>query len=224
MKPIFPNETERRGARARLRDLIREISLEFGSFTLASGSHSHFYLDLRRTTTHPEGAYLVGTLLLDRLQENWPDAAGGPTLGADPITGALAVLSHLHGRPLRTFIIRSTTKDHGLARSVEGNLSPGDRAVLFDDVVTQGGSLIRAARVVREFGAHADLALTILDRLEGGGEALAREGIELRPLFTLADILKPEEIEAPPRNPARHGRGMSVHASEANPSPGSDPA
>ena len=224
MKPIFPNETERRGARARLRDLIRQISLEFGSFTLASGGHSHFYLDLRRTTTHPEGAYLVATLMLDRLQENWPDAAGGPSLGADPITGALAALSHLHGRPLRTFIVRSTAKDHGLSRTIEGNLSPGDRAVLFDDVVTQGGSLIRAARVVHEFGAHADVALTILDRLEGGAEALAREGIELRPLFTLTDILKPEEIEAPPRNPGRRGRSSSTRTADVNPGPGSDPA
>ncbi|MFH1145065.1 MAG: orotate phosphoribosyltransferase [Candidatus Eisenbacteria bacterium] len=198
MKPIFPNETERRGARARLRDLIRQFSLEFGSFTLASGAQSHFYLDLRRTTTHPEGSYLVGTLLLDRLQENWPDAAGGPSLGADPITGALAALSHLHGEPLKTFIVRSTFKEHGLGRAIEGNLNPGDRVVLFDDVVTQGGSLIRAARVVREFGARAGHALTILDRLQGGAERLAREGLDLQALFTLTDILKPDEIAAPP--------------------------
>ncbi len=197
MKPIFPNETERRGARARLREVIRQVSLEFGSFTLASGGHSHFYLDLRRTTTHPEGAYLVGTLLLDRLQEYWPDAAGGPTLGADPITGALAALSHIHGDPLRTFIVRGAGKDHGLGRMVEGNLGADDRVVLLDDVVTQGGSLIRAARVVRELGAHADRAVAILDRLQGGAENLAREGISLEALFTLNDILKPEEIAGP---------------------------
>ncbi|MBM3318881.1 MAG: orotate phosphoribosyltransferase, partial [Candidatus Eisenbacteria bacterium] len=103
MKPFFPNETERRGARARLRELVRENSVRFGRFQLASGGESHYYLDLRRTTTHPEGAYLTSLLLLDRLRDAWPDAAGGPSLGADPIAGALAALSHLHGEPLRTF-------------------------------------------------------------------------------------------------------------------------
>jgi len=221
MKTIFPNETERRGARARLRDLIRQVSLEFGSFTLASGGHSHFYLDLRRTTTHPEGAYLVGTLLLDRLQEYWPDAAGGPSLGADPITGALAALSHVHGDPLRTFIVRGSTKEHGLVgRAVEGNLRAGDRVVLLDDVVTQGGSLIRAARVVRELGAQADRALAILDRLEGGSERLAREGIELQALFALTDILKPEEIAGPPAHDPAASMG-GPPASTARPA-GSD--
>jgi len=197
MKPLFPNETERRGARARLRDLIREHSLEFGQFTLASGGTSHFYLDLRRTTTHPEGAYLVACLLLDRLQSDWPDAAGGPSLGADPMAGALAALSHLHGQPLRTFIVRSRAKDHGLSRAVEGHLQAGDTVVLFDDVVTRGGSLVRAARILHEAGAKVTRALTILDRLNGGTDQLAREGVQLESLFVLTDILTAAEIEAP---------------------------
>ncbi|MCK4413935.1 MAG: orotate phosphoribosyltransferase [Candidatus Eisenbacteria sp.] len=207
MKPFFPNETERRGARARLRELIREHSLEFGSFALASGRESHFYLDLRRTTTHPEGAYLVATLLLDRLQQHWPDAAGGPTLGADPIAGALAALSHLHGTPLRTFIVRSSVKDHGTGRIVEGHLRAGDRVVLFDDVITQGGSLIRAARLVREAGAQADRAVVILDRQSGAAEHMAREGVDLEALFTLGEILTPQEIAAPPNASPAPGTG-----------------
>lgn len=202
MKAIFESETERRGARARLRDLIREHSLSFGNFTLASGGTSHFYLDLRRTTTHPEGAHLTATLLLDRFWDDWPDAAGGPTLGADPIIGALAALSHMHGRPLPGFIVRAAAKDHGTQRPVEGNLIAGSRVVLLDDVMTRGGSLIRAAAVVREQGAKVCRVFTILDRLAGGSEALAREGLEHESLFLLTDVLKPEELEPPSGGPA----------------------
>ena len=208
MKVIFESETERRGARARLRDLIREQSLSFGQFTLASGGTSHFYLDLRRTTTHPEGAHLTATLLLDRIWEDWPDGAGGPTLGADPIIGALAALSYLHGRSLPGFIVRGATKGHGTQRQVEGHLTAGTRVVLLDDVMTRGGSLIRAAEVVREHGAKVSRVFTILDRLAGGGDALAREGLEHESLFLLTDVLKPDELE-PPSDGATPAGGTS---------------
>jgi orotate phosphoribosyltransferase len=197
MKPIFQTDTERRGARARLRDLIREHSLTFGTFTLASGETSHFYLDLRRTTTHPEGAHLVATLLLDRFAEDWPDCAGGPSMGADPIVGALAALSHEHGRPLPGFMVRSSVKDHGTQRRIEGHLAAGNRVVLLDDVMTRGGSLIRAAEAVREQGAKVSKVFTILDRMAGGGEALAREGLAHESLFQLNEVLKPEELHGP---------------------------
>ncbi len=203
MKPIFETETERRGARARLRDLIREHSLSFGTFTLASGGTSHFYLDLRRTTTHPEGAHLVATLLLDRFAEDWPDGIGGPSMGADPIVGALAALSHQYGRPLPGFMVRSAVKDHGTQRRVEGHLTAGNRVVLLDDVMTRGGSLIRAAEAVRECGARVSKVFTILDRLSGGGEALAREGLAHESLFVLSDVLKPEELQGPVRDDDR---------------------
>ncbi|MBD3236402.1 MAG: orotate phosphoribosyltransferase [Candidatus Eisenbacteria bacterium] len=205
MKSFFDSDTERRGARARLRDVIREHSLAFGSFTLASGGRSHYYLDLRKTVTHPEGAHLVSTLLLDRIQTWRPDAAGGPTLGADPIAGALAALSHLHGAPLRTFIVRSHAKGHGTGRQVEGNLQSGDRVVLLDDVITRGGSLIRAARIVAGLGAEIVRVLTILDRQEGGGAAIEREGLQLESLFTLPDILSAQELEGPPQGESESG-------------------
>lgn len=197
MKPIFPNETERKGARARLRELIRKHSLSFGSFRLASGEVSHFYLDLRKTTTHPESAYLVAILLMDRFQEEWPDAAGGPSLGADPLAGALAVLSHSHGRPLPTFIVRRGIKDHGLQRQIEGHLNKGDRVVLLDDVITRGSSLVRAAEIVREMGAHVTKVLTILDRQAGGSAVLGRQGLTHESLFVLSDIVTRDEQKAP---------------------------
>ena len=197
MKPFFLSESERLGARARLRGVIREHSLRFGSFKLASGDTSHFYLDLRRTTTHPEGAHLVATLVLDRLLTDWPDAAGGPTLGADPIAGAMAAMSHVHGKPLATFIVRSNMKDHGTQRPVEGHLQEGYRVVLLDDVITRGGSLIRAAEIARGLGANVSKVITILDRRAGGTEALARSGLDLDTLFLLADIMTAEEITPP---------------------------
>jgi orotate phosphoribosyltransferase len=210
MKPFFPTETERRGARARLRELIREHSLRFGSFVLASGGKSHFYLDLRKTVTHPEGAYLVGTLLLDRLQKDRPDAAGGPSLGADPLAGALAALSHLHGEPLPTFIVRSTAKSHGMAREIEGHLHEGDRVVLLDDVITRGRSLVRAARLVRDHGARVIKVLTLLDRQSGGPEALAREDLSHESLFVLADIMTREELVPPPTASASPAAGPAA--------------
>ncbi len=205
MKPLFDTETERKGARARLRELIREHSLSFGEFTLASGATSHFYLDLRRTTTHPEGAHLVAILIMDLLKDQWPDGAGGPSLGADPMAGALAALSHLYGMPLPTFIVRAAVKGHGTQRQIEGHLTPGTRVVLLDDVVTRGGSLVRAAEVVREAGAEILRVVTILDREAGGTETLARAGLSLDSLFRLDDIVTPREQAEPPAasaNPA----------------------
>jgi len=195
MKPFFVTDTERRGSRARLREIVREQSLAFGNFTLASGATSHFYIDLRRTTTHPEGAYLVATLLLDRLRDDWPDAAGGPTIGADPIAGALATMSHLHGNPLPTFIVRSATKDHGTQKRVEGHLKTGDRVILLDDVITRGGSLVQAIRAVRELGAEVQKVMTILNRNAGGDEVIANEGLTIDSIFELHDIVTVKEQE-----------------------------
>ena len=193
MKPFFASASERAGARARLRDLIREHSLKFGTFELASGGTSSFYLDLRRTTTHPEGAYLVSCLIMDKLVDCWPDAAGGPTLGADPMAGSLAALSHLHGNPLPTFIVRSGAKNHGTQQQVEGHLNRGDQIVLLDDVITRGGSLLRAIDSVHEIGGKVTKVMTILDRQAGGAEALAEKGLKLESLFLLHDIVTAKE-------------------------------
>ena len=141
------------------------------------------------------------SVFMDRFLGNWPDAAGGPSLGADPIAGALAALSHIHGQALPSFIVRGAIKDHGLQRQVEGHLHPGDQVVLLDDVITRGGSLVRAATVVREHGAKVTHVFTILDRLAGGAEILAGEGLTLESLYLLTDIMTPEELEAVPPAP-----------------------
>jgi orotate phosphoribosyltransferase len=175
--------------RRRLLALIRERSFRTGKFTLASGEESNYYVDLRTLTTHPAGAFLSGLLLLDLMMPFQPTAAGGPTLGADPICGAVAVLSHLRGAPLHTFIVRSQAKDHGTGRLVEGSLEPGDRAVIFDDVATRGGNLIKAAKGVRDHGATVVGAVVILDRQKGAEDVLQDQGIPLRSIYRVSELL-----------------------------------
>ncbi|MBU1698641.1 MAG: orotate phosphoribosyltransferase [Candidatus Eisenbacteria bacterium] len=182
-------------ARASLLDVIRRQSLKTGRFILASGAESNYYVDLRRTTTHPAGAYYATFLLLDLMKRWKPDAAGGPTLGADPLAGSMALLSHQLGHPLRTFMVRSKAKDHGTGRAVEGNLESGDRVVVLDDVVTSGGSLIKVLEPIREAGAVIVGATAILDREQGAAQALADAGLPFAPLFRISDLLDPEWIK-----------------------------
>lgn len=171
-------------------DLILERSFKLGRFRLSSGVESTYYVDLRRVTTHPEGSFLAASLLLDIVESLNGQAAGGPTLGADPLAGALAVVSHLRSRPTPTFIVRTGRKEHGTGSRVEGSLEAGQRVVVFDDVVTSGGSLLRAAEAVREAGAEIAGAAALLDREEGAVEALAGRGLELRTVFRISELLE----------------------------------
>jgi len=176
-------------ARERLKHVIRTQSLKFGDFTLRSGAKSHYYLDLRKTSTHPEGAFLSALLFLDKLSALEIDAVGGPTLGADPILGAIAAVSHLKGTPLPTFIIRKKVKDHGTGAAIEGHLQSGWRAVVLDDVVTKAGSIIHGISEARRAGGQVDRAMCIVDRDEGGRQALLEAGVELDPIFHVSEIL-----------------------------------
>ena len=172
----------------RLRELLKEHSLKFGEFTLVSGKKSNFYFDSKLTTLLPEGAYLVAAEILNSLTEKKieADAIGGMTLGADPIVCPVAALSHIEGRPLRAFIVRKEAKTHGTGRRIEGLLEPGSRVVVVDDVVTTGGSTLRAIEAVEEAG-HTVVAVTCLvDREEGGSERLSRW--PYFPLFSKAEI------------------------------------
>src|SRR5262245_47480807 len=132
--------------RERLAELLRTRSLMFGEFTLASGRRSRFYFDSKRTTLTAEGAYLAASEILRTIRERGieADAIGGMTLGADPIVCPVAALSHVAGRPLRAFIVRKEAKSHGTAREIEGELEPGSRVIVVDDVVTTGGSTLKA--------------------------------------------------------------------------------
>ncbi|MDD5408757.1 MAG: orotate phosphoribosyltransferase, partial [Candidatus Omnitrophica bacterium] len=123
--------------KAKLLDLLNKEALKRGKFVLSSGKESNYYLDGRVITLTPEGAYLVANIILDMVKDEVLDAIGGPTLGADPIVGALAALSYVNGQPIKTFIVRKQAKEHGTQRQVEGPaLKKGARVILVDDVAT----------------------------------------------------------------------------------------
>ena len=132
--------------RQRLNELIRERAMLHGDFVLRSGARSTFYLDCRQITLHPEGAYLVASLILERLRGVQVHAVGGPALAAVPIVGAVCATSYAIGRPLAGFVVRKEAKDHGTGNLIEGPLTPGASVVLVEDTLTTGGELLRAAR------------------------------------------------------------------------------
>ena len=175
-----------------LRALLAERSARRGQFTLASGRTSSLYIDARLTTMSPEGLTLIGPLGLAVLrQSGWRvDAVGGLTLGADPIAFAISYASMLDGTtPLRAFTVRKEAKTHGTGRLIEGPFRAGDRVAVIEDVITTGASALRAAEAVRAAGGHVAGVLALVDREEGGREALESAGLEVRSLTVARDIV-----------------------------------
>jgi len=175
--------------RARLLDLLRERAVAHGDFTLASGRRSSYYIDGRLVTLHPEGSYLIARVILDMVQREriQADAIGGLTMGADPIAAAVAAVSHAEGTPMAAFIVRKEAKAHGTGRRVEGGLASGSRVVVVDDVVTTAGSTLSAIRAVEEIGCRVAAVICLIDREEGGAEAL--KDYRFLPMFRVAELL-----------------------------------
>ncbi|MDD4981026.1 MAG: orotate phosphoribosyltransferase [Candidatus Omnitrophica bacterium] len=175
----------------RLLALLKREALKKGRFVLSSGKISNYYLDGRIITLTPEGAYLVAGIILELIKNKDIDAVGGPTLGADPIVGAVAALSHLKKIPLKTFIVRKAAKTHGTQRQIEGpKLKKSSKVILVDDVATTGGSLIEAKDALDKMGINARQAIVIVDRGEGAKENLAKAGIKLKAIFSRLEITK----------------------------------
>lgn len=168
--------------------LIREHALQFGDFTLASGKKASFYLDCRKVTLDSAGANLIAAGILELLGDNLPDAVGGMAIGADPITAAVITVAGTQGKPLKGFIVRKQAKGYGTGRAVEGPVNPGQRVVIVEDVVTTGGSSLRAIEQVEEFGLRVDEVIAVIDRLEGGRQAFEERGYRLRTLLTIRDF------------------------------------
>jgi orotate phosphoribosyltransferase len=175
-------------------ELIHQHALEFGEFVLASGQKANFYLDCRRLTLTGEGANVIAAGILDVLQADWPDAVGGMAIGADPITAAVITVAWQRGRHLNGFIVRKNPKEHGMGKQVEGPVVPGEKVVMLEDVVTTGGSSIRAIQHVRDAGLKTDRVIAVVDREQGAAERFAEVGVELHALVKLSDLKMPENV------------------------------
>jgi orotate phosphoribosyltransferase len=155
----------------RLTRLLFEKSFMYDEepvFSLVSGKKSHFYFNCKPTTLDPEGMFLVGHLVFENIRDLKPDGIGGLTFGADPIAMATAFTSQLQGMPIKAFSVRKERKDHGIVKWIEGDLKPGERVVIVDDVVTTGGSTIKAIERARSEGMDVIKAVVLIDRQEGG--------------------------------------------------------
>ncbi len=171
--------------------LLAERSAKQGQFTLASGKQSNFYIDARLTTMSPEGLSIIGPLGLATLRKvGWDvDAIGGLTLGADPISYAISYASAGSNHPLKAFSVRKEAKAHGTGKLVEGPLTPGDRVVVIEDVITTGDSALRAIEAVRNAKATVSGLMALIDREEGGRQAIEAKGIDVVSLVTASQII-----------------------------------
>ena len=182
-------------ARQSLLELLRRKSVIYGDFTLASGKKSDFYCDARLTTLDPRGAVWLGEVAWTLIKEKAaalgvsPVAIGGLTMGADPVALAIGIGSVRDGgQGLQCFSIRKQAKAHGRAKLVEGNFKAGDSVIVVDDTITTGGSTLEAIDKIRAEGGHVAFALVLVDRSEGGLEAIEATGVPVIAIFSRADI------------------------------------
>jgi orotate phosphoribosyltransferase len=172
--------------------LLAERSAKRGQFTLASGRQSDLYIDARLTAMSPDGLALIGPAGLAAIDRaGWEvDSVGGLTLGADPVSYAIAYASALAGRPLRAFTVRKEAKAHGTGRLIEGPFREGDRVAVIEDVITTGGSALRAIEAIRAAGGTPVGVLALVDREEGGREAIEATGLPVVALATAREIVR----------------------------------
>jgi orotate phosphoribosyltransferase len=174
--------------RQRLLQLLAERAYRHGSFTLASGRSSDHYVNCKPVSLSGEGLALLAARMLE-LVEAEAVAVAGLTLGADPLVSGVAQAAALAGRPLDALIVRKEAKGHGTGAWLEGPLpAAGSRITVLEDVVTTGGSSLKAVKQLREAGYTVERVVTIVDRQEGGLEAMNAAGLELRSLFLLEEV------------------------------------
>ena len=175
----------------RLARLLKEKSYLEGEFTLSSGLKSDYYFDCRQSSLHPEGAWLMGRLLAELAKPLAPDGIGGMTMGADPLITAVSLAAREQGLCWPGLIVRKESKKHGTAGAVEGlgNFSPGQRVVMLEDVVSTGGSVLKGCEHLRAAGLTVRDVCCVLDREQGGREALRGIGCALHSLFTRPELL-----------------------------------
>jgi orotate phosphoribosyltransferase len=174
----------------RLQEIIRKHSLRTGDFKLSSGRHSRYLFQLRQTTMLPEGAALLGEIILTYMYRLSIESIGGLELGAVPLVSSVAVMSHVKGSPIKAFFVRKTAKEHGARERIDGHLRAGGEVLMVDDVATTGGSILKAVEGMNEDQRRFDVhrALVVVDREEGAADNLAARGIQLAAIFKRSDF------------------------------------
>lgn len=171
--------------------LLWEKSYMEGDFTLSSGLKSDYYFDGRQTSLHPQGAWLIGRIFVDMLKDEDISGLAGMTMGADPLITATSLAARAQGLDWPGLIVRKEQKKHGAGNSIEGmaNIAPGNSVALLEDVVSTGGSVIKACESVRAAGLKARVVCAVLDREQGGREAIEAAGCGLRAIFTRQELV-----------------------------------
>ena len=174
----------------RLRELLLARSVRRGTFTLASGQISNYYIDCRLTTMSAEGQVLIGKLGLAAIRAaGWaPTAVGGLTMGADPVAYAIAAASFGSSPLIEAFSVRKVAKEHGTGRRIEGNFGSGSRVVVIEDVITSGGSALQAIQAVREEGGKVLGVLAVVDWEQGGRGRIEETGVPVAALMTVTKM------------------------------------
>jgi orotate phosphoribosyltransferase len=172
----------------RLREIIRAFSLKRGDFVLASGRTSTYLFQLRQTTMLPEGAALIGEIIVEYMKKHGIACIGGLELGAVPVVSAVAAVSHLNGFPVDAFFVRKAPKEHGARERVDGHLRDGAEVLMIDDVATTGGSILKAIQGMEGQNSYVRRALAVVDREEGAARNLAMQSIRLAAIFKRTDF------------------------------------
>ncbi len=179
--------------KSRLLDLLAERAVFFGVFTLASGKKSDHYFDCRKITRSPEGLYLLGNAFFEKIMEIDPEVngVGGMTMGADPISDAVALVSQTKNHPVEAVIVRKEAKEHGMSKDLVGNIDKVTKLAVVDDVFTTGGSTLKAIDVFERY-AHVTIvgAIALINREEGANENLNARGVKPFEIFKKAEVLE----------------------------------
>ena len=172
--------------KAKLLEIIKNKSFIEGDITLASGKKSSYYIDTKMTSLNRDGAVLCAQLFTSQLND--VNFVGGPTLGADPFLGAILYECKLNNKEMSAFIVRKDSKKHGTQKLIEGPLPSGSNVAVLEDVITTGGSVYKAIKIIEECGAKVVKVLTLMDRDEGGVNFLEEKGYPVFPIFKKSDL------------------------------------
>ena len=187
-QPGFAVQTDLATLRQALLDLFCQAAYKEGDFVLSSGQRSTYYINGKQVTLHPQGGVAIGRLLLSMLPEA-TQAVAGLTLGADPMVTATSIVAAYEGRSIAPLIVRKEAKGHGTQAYIEGlTLPPNSAVVVLEDVVTTGQSALTAVERLRQAGYAVNEIIALVDRLQGGAELYAQQGLAFQSIFSIADL------------------------------------